>query len=421
MKPWELVRMSIADLTLHKFRSALATIGIVFGVASVIAMISISQGAQRETLARIELLGVDNMVVRSQKPSITDSAAKQDNRRFLMEYGLKRIDLAHVRETFPCVRYAVGLRNMRQKLFTPDGRQLDLSVVATEPDYLQVTRSGVARGRFLTCTDQMATATVCVAGSDAARKLFDYHDPIGQMLHIGQYWFTVVGVLENASAIKDSGGEDINNQVFVPLKTAQARYGDTSYTSQSGSAEAVKLELDSVAIQMTDADLVIPAAGRMEQYLKRTHPRKDYDLMVPMELLRQKAATQRIFAIVMASIAGISLLIGGIGIMNIMLANVYDRRKEIGMRRALGATRKDIISQFVLEASTLTTLGGFAGVGVGYLLAVVISRYAGWPTMLTPAGVILSVGLATLTGLVFGLWPARQAALISPIEALRSD
>jgi putative ABC transport system permease protein len=251
--------------------------------------------------------------------------------------------------------------------------------------------------------------------------LFDYHDPIGQTLHVGLYWFTVVGVLENASAIKDSGGEDINNQVFVPLKTAQARYGDTSYTRQSGSAEMVKLELDSVAIQMTDADLVIPAAARMEQYLKRTHPRKDYDLMVPMELLRQKAATQRIFAIVMASIAGISLLIGGIGIMNIMLANVYDRRKEIGMRRALGATRKDIISQFVLEASTLTTLGGLAGVGVGYLLAVVISRYAGWPTMLTPAGVIMSVSLATLTGLVFGLWPARQAALISPIVALRSD
>jgi len=421
MKPWELVRMAMADLTLHKFRSALATIGIVFGVASVIAMISISQGAQRETLARIELLGVDNMVVRSQKPPITDTENKQDNRRFLMEYGLKRIDLEHVRDTFPSVRYAVGLRNMRQKLFTADGRQLDLNVVATEPEYLHVTRSSVARGRFLTAMDQIANSTVCVVGCDAARKLFEYRDPVGQSLHVGQSWFTVVGILQNASAIKDSGGEDINNQVFIPLKTAQARYGDVSYTQQSGSVEAVKLELDGVAIQMEDADLVIPSAARMEQYLKRTHPRKDYDLLVPMELLRQKAATQRIFAIVMASIAGISLLIGGIGIMNIMLANVYDRRKEIGMRRALGARRNDIIHQFVLEASTLTTLGGLAGVGVGYLLAVVISRYAGWPTMLTPVGIVLGVSLATLTGLVFGLWPARQAAMISPIEALRSD
>ncbi len=421
MKMRELLRTAILDLTLHKFRSALATIGIVFGVASVIAMISISQGAQRETLARIELLGIDNIVVKSIKPPMTDDAAKKDNRQFTIEYGLKRRDLEHVVAVFPQVRYAVGLRNMRQNLYTIDGRRMDLNVVATEPDYLRITRSNMGRGRFLSFIDLKERATVCVVGIDAARKLFAYHDPMGAYVHVGKNWFCVVGVLENASAIKDSGGEDVNNQIFIPLSTAHARFGDFSYQRTSGTAEAVRLELDGIAMQLEDADLVIPAAARMENYLQQTHPRKDYDLMVPMELLRQKAATQRIFTIVMASIASISLLIGGIGIMNIMLANVYDRRKEIGMRRALGARRKDIIRQFVLESATLTTLGGLVGVGVGCGLAALISRYAGWATMLTPAGTAMGVALATVTGFIFGLWPARQAAMVSPIEALRSD
>ena len=421
MKTRELLRTALSDLALHKFRSSLATIGIVFGVASVIAMISISQGAQRETISRIEMLGVDNLVARSQKPPSTDTAAKQENKRFMIEYGLKRNDLEHVREVFPGVRYAVGLRNMRQRLYTADGRRLDLNVVATEPDYLKITRSTIARGRFLCFMDQQAQLTACVVGSDAARKLFAFRDPLGAPLHIGAHWFTVVGILDNASALKDSGGDDLNNQIFIPLKTAQIRFGDFSYSHGSGAAEAVSVELDGIAIQMNDAELVLSAASRLENYLRRSHARKDYDLMVPMELLRQKAATQRIFAIVMASIASISLLIGGIGIMNIMLANVYDRRKEIGMRRALGACRQDIILQFIMESATLTTLGGLAGIGVGCLLTVAISRYAGWPTVLTPLGTLLSVGLATVVGLVFGLWPARQAARISPIEALRSD
>lgn len=421
MKPLELLGMSLSDLALHKFRSALATLGILFGVASVIAMLSIGEGARRETMARMAMLGVDNIVIRSQKPPQTDEAAKRENQRFVIEYGLKRKDLDHVRTFFTDVRYVVGLRNTRQNLYTLDGRRLDLNVIATEPEYLQITRSRVARGRFLTDTDQRDRITACVVGADAARKLFSFNDPIGQYIHIGRAWFCVVGVLDNAQALKDAGGEDLNNQVFVPLETARTRYGDMSLTQGSGTFEAVRLELDGIAVQLNDDRHVIPTSEHLHTYLKRMHPRGDYSMMVPMELLQQKAATQRIFTIVMASIAGISLLIGGIGIMNIMLANVYDRRKEIGMRRALGARRIDITVQFVLESATLTTLGGIVGIALGYGLASAISRYAGWSTAITPVGTVLSVGLATLVGVIFGFWPARQAARTRPIEALRSD
>ncbi len=422
MNLYEVIRVALLDLALHKFRSALATIGIIFGVASVMAMISISEGAKRETLGRIARLGVDNIIAKTVKPSVTDSgASNKQERQWQAEYGILRRDLEHVRTTFKEVRHVVGIRNMRMNLYAPSGRQLDLAVIATEPDYLRITRSGISRGRFLTELDQDNYAKVCVIGSDAARKLFVYNDPIGQGVRIAGDWYNVVGILDNSAAVKDAGGDDINNQVFIPLRTARARYGDVSSQAQSGTYENVKVQLDQIAMQMTDSDLVQATATRLENYLRTTHKRKDFTLLVPLELMRQKVATQRIFTIVMASIASISLLIGGIGIMNIMLANVYDRRKEIGMRRALGARRKDIQRQFVFEAATLTSLGGMVGVALGYAGAWGVSRYANWPTSVTTISIVLSLTVSCLTGIVFGLWPARQAARVNPIEALRAD
>src|SRR5687767_12144167 len=188
-----------------------------------------------------------------------------------------------------------------------------------------------------------------------------------------------------------------------------------------GSYEQAIIQLDQIAIQLEHEDLVVPTATRMENFLGKTHKMKDYQLQIPLELMRQKVATQRIWTIVMVVIAGISLIVGGVGIMNIMLANVTERRKEIGTRRALGARRLDIIRQFVFEAATLTTLGGLAGVVVGYTLARAVSAYANWQTVITPGSIALGMGVSVLTGITFGLWPARQAAKVSPIEALRSD
>jgi putative ABC transport system permease protein len=316
--------------------------------------------------------------------------------------------------------YAVGSRNMRTTLYTPTGHEMDLAVIATEPEYLALTRSQMSRGRFLTQVDMATRARVAVLGTEAARKIFGYEEPLGQSVKVGKEFYRVEGILDNAAALKDAGGDDINNQVFVPLTTAQAIFGDTSVQSSAGSSEISQIQLDAIGLRLADSELVPAAAERLENYLAQTHKEKDYQFLVPFELIRQKAATQRIFTIVMASIAGLSLLIGGIGIMNIMLANVYDRRKEIGTRRALGARRGDIMSQFVLEASALTTCGGMVGVAVGYGLAKAISVYAGWPTVISPMAIVLGLAMSSLVGIVFGLWPARQAARTNPIEALRA-
>jgi putative ABC transport system permease protein len=420
MNLFEALRIALLDLSLHKFRSALATIGIILGVASVEAMISISEGAKQETLARISVLGVDNVIARSVKPSQTDVGASQ-NQRYQAEYGLKRRDLQHIRETFPMIRYAVGLRNTRQRLYASDGKQLDLSIVATEPDYLKITRSSIPRGRFITETDQQMRTKVCVLGSLAARKVFSYREALGESVRIGTDWYLVVGILENTAALRDAGGDDVNNYIYMPLATAQARYGDISSSSSMGTRETVNIQLDSIAMQLEDSDMVVSASQRLENYLEKMHKLKDYELIVPLELMRQKVATQRIWTIVMVVIASISLIVGGVGIMNIMLANVTARRKEIGTRRALGARRRDIVRQFVFEAATLTSLGGLVGVVTGYALARGVSHYAEWPTIVTPLSIFLGLAVSCLVGLIFGLWPASEAARVSPIEALRSD
>ncbi len=329
--------------------------------------------------------------------------------------------MAHIRKTFPMIRYAVGVRDMRRSLYAPSGRKLDLQVMATEPDYLPITRSQVLRGRFLCDADQMTNTRVCVLGAEAARRIFAWRDPMRQGVRIGADWYKVVGIIENLAAVKAAGAEDINKYVFIPLATAKALYGDVSHSVSAGKRESVRVELDAIALQMADPEAVIPTAQRAKGYLKKTHKQEDYAISVPLELMLQKAATQRIFSIVMFSIASISLLVGGIGIMNIMLANVYERRKEIGTRRALGARRRDIIRQFVLESAVLTSLGGLVGALVGWGLAHGISRYSGWPTVLTPESVALGLGVSVTVGIVFGLWPAYQAARVHPIEALRAD
>jgi putative ABC transport system permease protein len=423
MNFWQTLLTALRDLSSHKFRAALATVGIVFGVASVEAMISISEGARRQTLERIAILGVDNVIARSIKPRKEEPrGGDTQEQRQIADYGLRRKDLKYIKESFPGLRYIVGGRNPRLEVYAAGVRpREDLTVIATESDYLRITRSQIIRGRWFNWLDEQKKSMVAVIGSGVVRPLFEYREPLGASIRIGQDWFTVIGILHNSAALKDAGGDDINNEIFLPLTTGQTRYGDISQKQEAGSYQMMNIELDLIAVQLKDEQDVVPTAKRLANYLSKAHKQKDYELLVPMELMNQKAATQRIFTIVMASIASISLLVGGIGIMNIMLANVSDRRKEIGTRRALGARRIDIVRQFLLEAAALTTLGGLAGVAVGYGLARMISHFAEWPTMITTSSVVLSLAVSCISGLAFGFWPAYQAAKVNPIEALRSD
>jgi putative ABC transport system permease protein len=423
---FETIFTALRDLSLHKFRSALATLGIIFAVASVMAMISISDGARREMLERIGKLGVDNVILRSEKPPRAERQRDDgQQRQFVSRYGLKRRDLEHVRTVLPMIRYAVGVKEARQKVYSSAValQQLDLPVLATEPDYLAVTRSTVDRGRFINEYDLRTKEQVCAIGRQAARKVFGYADALNADIRIGSTWYRVVGIVKNEAGLREAGGDDIENAVFIPLDTAQMLYGDFSIKMDSGTFESNVIELDAIHVQVSEEAAVVPTAKRLENYLKQTHnpERRDFSLTVPLELIRQKAEAQQVFTVVMASIAGISLLIGGIGIMNIMLANVSDRRKEIGTRRALGARRVDILLQFVLEAGTLTTLGGIVGLAVGYGLSQAVASYAKWPVYISPTTIALSLGVSSVSGLVFGLWPAQIASRVNPIEALRSE
>ena len=419
----EVIRVALLDLALHKFRSLLAALGIIFGVASVEGMISISEGAKRAAMEKFASLGVDNILIRSDKPLKLDSAdGGKDGVRAVAEYGLLRKDFRHILSGFPNIAQTCALREMRLTMFSRSGKTLEgINVIATEPSYQHVTRSGVRRGRFLCDMDNATQRRVCVLGSDAARRLFSFRDPLGQPLHVGDGWYRVVGVLEHRSSMAPQGGEDVNSCIFIPLATAQARYGDVLQSTKSGSSETVRVQLDAIYLQLSDPDDILATADRLKSYLGKTHKIEDYKIVVPLAMMRQKEQEQRIWSIVMGAIAAISLVVGGIGIMNIMLANVSDRRKEIGTRRALGACRRDILGQFVLEAATLTSLGGLIGAALGYVLAQSITRYAGWPTEVTTYSVMLGVIVSMAVGVIFGLWPAWQAAKVNPIEALRSD
>ncbi len=412
---------AVRELLLHKFRSALAALGVIFGVASVMAMLSIGEGARRQTFERIAILGLDNLIIRTEKPQRQAADADKNQQQYTNKYGLTRNDLAHFRDTFLGLRYATGSRIAHQDIHPGPGRQaMDLLVLAVEPDYLHVTRSNIPRGRFITPYDQTNHKMVCVLGVGAAKQIYTFAEPLGQSLRIGDDWYEVVGLLQNVANLKDAGGDDINNVVFIPLASHQSRHGDINVNRDAGTYESATVELDAIALQLDNEDDVLPTSKRLEVYLKQTHKKNDYKLIVPIELMAQKAATQRIFTIVMSSIASISLLVGGIGIMNIMLANVSDRRREIGTRRALGARRLDIVRQFLLEAATLTTSGGLVGIAVGYGLALAISSWASWPVTITWPAVALALFVSCASGLIFGFWPAWQAAKVNPIEALRA-
>lgn len=415
----EIIQVVLRDLALRKFRSSLATLGIIFGVASVLAMISISEGAKQVEVARYSALGVKNIIISSVKP--LDTEKKLSEQTHGARYGLLRKDLEHIQKTFLKISHLVGIRNLRKNLYHPSStKKLDLTVLATDPLYLKVISGNIAKGRFLTDLDNQSAKKVCVVGTKASRQLFKFYNPLQQSLRIDNDYYQCIGLLDY---VPSKAGEkfDPNNAVFIPMETARLLYKDEVVVYEVGKQESVEVQLDHILLQMESERDVTPTARRLENYFQKTHKQQDYEVFVPIELLRQKESTQKTWALVMGMIAGISLLVGGIGIMNIMLANVSDRRKEIGTRRALGARRKDILRQFVLEAATLTGLGGFAGVVVGYMLGAGISHYAGWPVFIPRWAVVLSVSVSCLTGLIFGYWPAHQAAKVLPIEALRTQ
>ena len=420
-----IVQLGIKSLLLHKMRSGLTMLGIIFGVCSVIAMLAIGEGASYEAQEAIKRLGSSNIILRSIKPT-QDSKSASTGRSFVNEYGITYGDVTRLDTTIPGIRRVLPMRIIRDEVRFNNLVQ-QAQIIGTHPIYTEMSSVEILRGRFLTETDETHMNNVCVLTLSLAEKLFPYQDPLEEEVKIGSDYFSVVGLLrERATAEKrpQSGqmeGQPLDNNVYVPLSTTRSRFGETIIRRSAGTYEAEKVQLHQVTVQFNSVDDVEVAVPQIRTLLKRFHPKSDYEIIVPLELLRQAEQTKRIFNIVLGSIAAISLVVGGIGIMNIMLATVTERTREIGIRRALGAKKKDIITQFLVETVVLSVGGGLIGVVVGVATPLLVSQLTDMKTIVTPMSVLISFSISGAVGIVFGIYPASRAAALDPIEALRHE
>lgn len=415
------VRLGISSLLLHKLRSILTTLGVLFGVSSVIAMLAIGEGASEEAQEQIRQLGSQNVILRSVKPP-EDLVSGQESTR-VSAYGLLRADCDRVAESFPGLEEVVPVRQLQQEVRL-DQRAMNPRVLATLPSYQRVTGRPIYEGRFISEEDERSILNVCVLGYEVARYLSPFESPLGRQIKIGAEYFTCVGTLLPRTPLGSDpakAGADVTGEVFLPLATGDRWFGDLQVKIRSGSREMEQIELSEIYIAVERAQDVPLVADAAREMLARSHKQRDYEVVVPLELLLQAERTKRIFNIVLGSIAGISLLVGGIGIMNVMLATVTERTREIGIRRALGAKKRHIVTQFLVETVVLSVGGGLLGIALGLAIPAIVERTADMRTIVTPSAPLLAFGISAGIGVVFGLYPAWRAANMDPVDALRHE
>ena len=418
----ELVFESLSNLLLHKTRSLLAALGIIFGVASVICMLSISEVARQDVVRRIERLGLNNVILDSVKPeSVRGREKSESEESWLAKYGITKKDLEVLEDNVSAIEEVVPMRIMLQGV-SGNQKTADVTVVGTKPNYASVMQHPVSEGRFFSSVDEANLRPVCVLGYSTARKLFPLTSPLGQVIKIGGNFFNVIGVLERKGQT-GSGGKfsDPDNTAFIPFDTTFSRFGGFQYKRSGNTQEITSVEVDRAIVQVAGPESLFPVSQVATNVLKRLHKKEDVSVTIPHSLVKERKQSERIFRWVMGSLAAISLLVGGIGIMNIMLANVAERRSEIGLRRALGARKSDIVSLFVCESLVLCLLGGGLGVLVGLSLAATIGSLADWTVVYHPWSIPLGISVSMVVGLIFGTLPAVRAANEDPVMALRSE
>ncbi|MEY4485049.1 MAG: hypothetical protein RL693_2501 [Verrucomicrobiota bacterium] len=423
---WRSVVLGSKSLWLHRLRSMLTALGVVFGVASVVAMLAIGEGASYEAQEQIRNLGSQNVILESIKPPDNQGPGQQ-SRSFVIEYGLTTRDINQIRQTIPGISVVVPSRVISEYLWHED-KNMDGSIIGALPIYPEMRNRKMSSGRFFTDIELDGRLPVCVLNQTAASRLFPLSTPVGKSIRVRGYYYQVIGIMEDeghrATAESTSSGSKSNSsnslaQMVIPFTTLMDQFGDTFFRFRSGSFEAEKVEFHDAIVRIEDVNEVVSRAEAIKEILKRNHPREDYRVTVPIELLRQAERTKRIFSIVLGSIAAISLLVGGIGIMNIMLASVTERTREIGVRRALGAKQRDIVLQFLIETVLLSGAGGVIGVVLGLGIPVAISHFAGVTTVIKLWAPSLAFSISVMTGIAFGIYPAMRAAKMNPVEALR--
>lgn len=404
---WEAVN----NLRAQKLRSLLTALGMVFGVGSVIGMLAIGAGAREESLQFIEQLGVRNVLVDS-RPATNDQELQQRRR---ISPGLTERDLRILRANIDGLDLISPRRSLFPAKVLPKSTGTNPGLLGVEPSYSAIHNLRLVEGRFLSPADEAQTSAVCMLGQAAKVSLLGYGSAVGKTVKVNDTWLHVVGVLaEQVSDSNSNQSADRNNMIYIPFSTSMYRFWDMS--------RYLRDELDGVDVRLKPEVDSVQTAKVVTAILQSTHrTTEDFSVTIPAALLAQQKRTQAIFTYVMVAIAAISLLVGGIGIMNIVLATVLERTREIGVRRAIGARRWDIVRQFLTESVLISTGGGLLGIALGFFLAWLITYSAGWKTIVTSSSVIVAFGVATITGVVFGIYPAMKASQIDPIDALRYE
>lgn len=405
------LRHAISEMMHHKLRTLLTLLGMVFGVGAVIAMLSIGEGAQAEATRLIEKMGLRNLVI--EEKTFDQETLKEVREDTL---GLSMNDVRAIQSSLPFVAQTCGEKTLKTwSLFSVNANS-DGAVKAVSPNCFAMSNLEVSDGRLFNTDDNNAFAQVAVIGSEVADQLFPGENALGQRIKVNHLWVEVIGILRKDELSKDEiqgiklGAE--HNQIFIPVETAFKRL----------KLEMLESQLDTIRVGLDESIKPQLASVAIDRLLKRRHGNiDDYQIVVPASLLNQQNQTQQIFTIVMSSIAGISLLVGGIGIMNIMLATVLERTKEIGLLRALGARKADIKNQFLIESATIAAFGAVLGIIMGIALSFLIQSFAAWPVAWSLFSIILAVGVCLLTGIAFGYYPAKQAAELDPIQALQKN
>ena len=425
------LKLGIKSLWMHRLRSALTTLGIVFGVCSVIAMLAIGEGASREAQELIARLGSRNLIIETVEPP--EERADTSEARRMRTYGLTYKDAESIRNSLPDVEVVVPIREIDQEA-RYGSRKVAIKIVGTIPWYTSVSPVHIVHGRFLSSIDLHQQQSVCVVDEQLVNSLFGFDEPLGKDIRIKGSCYRVVGVAGmpsvggerngSKSPLAATTGTDsgTTGSIYLPLSTAKSRFTELSASFTGGSENIEKVQLQKITVKVKSTDQVLSMRDILDTLLTRLHKdKKDYRIVAPLELLYQARRTQRIFSIVLGSIAAISLLVGGIGIMNIMLATVSERTREIGIRRALGATKRDIIVQFLSETLMLTFIGGALGIILGSLIPFLVTRFGHMPTVITGLSLVLAFGISAVVGVLFGMYPAYRAANMDPIESLRHE
>lgn len=447
-----ILNIALEAVFANKFRSMLTALGIIFGVAAVIAMLAIGNGARQEILEQMKLVGVNNIIImpkdNSENQSAEEEEAKGKTASKKFSPGLSLMDARAIAEIIPSVA-KVSPEVVYESVIISEGLSTYGKVSGVTPDFFDVFSLTLERGEMFNEEQLRDGKAVCILGASIKAKLFPNTDPIGKHVKCGNVWLKVVGVLQNRAVAADVsenlGISDYNNQVYAPIQTILVRYRDRSvittsmvrgggssamfmddamisFSSSGSGGDGLSNQIDKIVVQVKETELINPTSEIIQRMISRRHSGvDDFEIKVPELLLKQEQRTKDIFNIVLGAIASISLIVGGIGIMNIMLASVMERTKEIGIRIATGATRKDVIFQFLAEATLISLSGGIIGIFLGLALARIIMEVADILTIVSPASIVISFGVSATVGILFGYMPAKKAASQDPVASLRYE